>query len=229
MPRSLTSLLLFALASAALVACGDDSSSSGSGGGGGGAAVACEEAVDGDPCAASGDSCGAIECYGCFTRCDEGVWNVECTEQPACDPNPVGWGTTCNSYCGPLDCGPYEVESTCGVETLAAECGIFGWAYTGSACLPDCRAAADADSCGALLDCVWLVPCEGSDDMAPRCASLAAEPAEGGMIQKLCDDQPCPVDQVCVQLGVNPNDLTSGDCSGSGSIATVCEAQLPPE
>ncbi len=208
---------------------GTGTSTGTSGGGGGGTAVACEDAVDGDPCATPGESCGAIECYGCSSFCADGEWNVNCTEEPACDSDPVAWGTVCDSFCGPFDCGPYDVEAACGVESLGAECGPFGWAYTGSECFPDCRAAGDAESCGALLDCVWLVPCEGSDDMTPRCASLGAAPAAGGVVQQFCDDQPCPMDQVCVELGVNPSDLASGDCSGSGSLATVCDPQLPPK
>jgi hypothetical protein len=194
------------------------------GGGGKPGPVACAEAEDGDPCASPGETCGATECFGCSKLCDGSTmtWSVTCSEAPECEPDAVRWGGVCDDFCGPFECGPYDVETTCGTESITAECGPFGWVYP-TECAPDCRNAIGPEACGAMLDCIWIQPCEGSDRLDPRCVSLAAPLGRGGIANELCSADLCPEGTVCVEYGINPGQPASGDCSNAATAAATCE------
>lgn len=180
------------------------------------AAVPCDAAKDGDPCAVVGESCGAIECYGCLSYCQEGgLWSVSCSEQPACPADPVAQASACDSFCGPTSCGPYVVDTSCGPETVTAECTGVGWAYPGVECQADCAALPDPNSCDAALGCVWVVPCTTSPVQTIGCYPFPFEIST-------CSFANCDVGETCVEVYVNPTDLRSSDCSGSAGIAAMC-------
>lgn len=205
-------------------ACDPDPGGSG-GSGGSAAAVACVDAQDGDPCDSPGDMCGAEDGYGCSKFCNETTWSVSCTEQPACPEEPPASAGPCDAEYGPTPCGPYEVETECGIESISAECTILGWVYP-TECAPDCSVALDAESCGAILDCVWIKPCEG--EFEPRCASLASPLDQGGIANQICDQIECPVGSSCLSFAINQDAPPSGNCEGTGSAWVTCEPVPTP-
>lgn len=184
-------------------------------GGSGATPVPCESAKDGDACASPGESCGAIECYGCSTFCkDDGTWSVSCSEPPACPLEPVAQASGCDPFCGPYTCGPYTVETSCGPETVTAECSPVGWGYPVQ-CQADCGAQADANSCDATLGCAWVVPCTTSPVQTIGCYPFPFEIST-------CPFATCDAGETCVEVYVNPTDLRSSDCSGAAAIAAMC-------
>jgi hypothetical protein len=176
--------------------------------------VPCESAKDGDPCATPGETCGAIECYGCLSYCQMDAWAVTCSEQPACPSAPVAQASLCDSFCGPYSCGPYTVETPCGPETVTAECSPFGWAYP-LECKVDCASVPDANSCDATLGCAWVVPCTTSPVLTIGCYPFPFEIST-------CEYADCDLGETCVEVYVNPDDLRTSDCSGSAAIAAMC-------
>lgn len=179
--------------------------------------VPCEVAKDGDPCATPGESCGAIECYGCASLCQEaGTWSVSCSEQPTCAAEPVAQTSPCDPFCGPITCGPYVVETSCGTETVTAECSPVGWGYP-LECQADCAAAPDAKTCDETLGCAWVVPCTTSPVQTIGCYAFPFEIST-------CQFAECDAGESCVEVYVNPTDLRSSDCSGAAAIAAMCLA-----
>ena len=196
-------------------ACGDTSNEEDGGQSG---FVACEEAKTGDPCDVPGKGCGE-ECYGCYAYCDEGVWSVNCAEEPTCETVTIAQGEPCpGGYCLQLECGPFEMDTACGDAAVTAKCSEFGWFYE-LPCDPDCESLDEA-GCSATAGCAWAVPCNDLRDwppQPPRCIDFP--PLVGD-----CDGVECPAGEYCVEVGLN-QDVTSGDCSGGGAVIAWCVAE----
>jgi hypothetical protein len=224
--RTLARTLVLAVT---LLACGSEVAGPGATEGGGAAqgdggaqgaggsppAVACEEAEDGEPCAMPGESCGAIECYGCYKHCTERGWSVSCTRAPTCETVVVEQAGACDRFCEPLTCGPFEVTTRCGSVSAEASCSPFGWFYE-LPCDPDCESL-DQVTCGASLGCAWAVPCldnPNTEPLSPRCIDFP--PRVGG-----CSEASCGGGAKCVEVALS-HELSSGDCSGSGALVALC-------
>lgn len=234
--RSLGALLLFAgLACGGSVSgdasnpggggndAGADAHDAGAGGNDGPTPVPCEQAVDGDPCGPNFQMCGPQDGYGCSKFCfaGRGVWDVSCSEPPTCETSTVQQGVSC-SLTG-LNCGPFAINSLCGAVSVRAECGFWGWAYD-LPCDPDCESLGQAD-CAMYPGCAWVAPCNQPNQppVAARCIDF---PPHAGF----CDSLTCPAGSTCLQVGLNPSNLASGDCSQAAAAATFCvpAASAPP-
>ena len=203
----------------AALACGDrlgGGNDSGAGGSGGSSVVACDDAVNGDPCGASSESCGPLDGYGCSKHCSGGTWQVNCIEPPSCADYPViRQGAPCPG--GPrLVCGPFAIDSRCGAVSATAHCDLsFGWVYD-MPCDPDCKSLGETD-CKQYNGCAWAAPCNDPTfpHAEPRCIDFPPP-------SRLCTASICPAEFICESVSVNPQDITSGDCTGAKVTAALC-------
>jgi hypothetical protein len=222
--RTLVTLLLFAAAACSNSTLGGpdagpggagNSGGAGTGGAGGSAVVPCDQAVQGDPCGTQPNSCGALDGYGCYKFCSGGVWNVSCTEAPTCASYPtIKQGAGCLP--GLTSCGPTDINSLCGAVSVKADCTSIGWAFK-LPCDPGCESLGETD-CKMYQGCAWVVPCSYANQppVAPRCVDF---PPRLG----LCSAGTCPAGTTCVSIGVNPTDVSSGNCTSAGAAAFFCD------
>ena len=179
--------------------------------------VACDDAVDGDPCGPTGGRCGPLDGYGCAKICVEGAWSVNCVEAPTCETSTVEQLGRCDAAAA-LRCGPFTFESACGEVSAMAVCGWRGWWYYELPCDPPCEALDEA-ACTETLGCAWVVTCDSEfvEELEPGCRDVPSSATA-------CASVDCPDGTECVETAVNPFDLGSGDCSGAGSLVTFCVA-----
>jgi hypothetical protein len=184
------------------------------------APVPCEDAVDGDPCGPNYQQCGPLDGYGCSKWCvaGTGVWSVNCVEPPTCASYPtIRQGLGCPTF-PMLTCGPFAVDSLCGAVSATATCSPVGWAYD-LPCDPDCESLDQAD-CKRYAGCAWVVPCANPNFPAAVQRCIDFPPRSG-----FCDPDPCPTGTTCVNAAVNPDDISSGDCTEAGLAVALCVAQ----
>jgi hypothetical protein len=202
----------------AALACGNAAGGGGDaavGGTDGAAGVPCDEAEDGDPCGRNAEFCGPLHGYGCTKFCNAGAWRVTCTQPPTCATSNIGQGNYCNPA-GPMACGPFPIYSLCGAVSVNARCIGEWWAYE-LPCDPACESLGE-DDCNVYTGCVWAVPCPNPNfpPAAPRCIDFP--PRRG-----FCDSITCPAGTTCVGVAINPDDISSGDCTLVGAAAAFCE------